>query len=327
MVPALNILAPAGMRHLLEPDLPDGVRALWFADHRDALTKVRDAEVAWLDMFTNGWAERITAAIEAGDALKWLSTSLAGIEWLPTSLLAKRRVRVSNGSGLNADAVADFAVMGVLCLAKGLPDLVRSHDRAEWPDKAPGVAELQGSRALVIGYGHIGSRIGQRLEACEVSVTGVRRSAGPGQNVLDVAGWRAQLGSFDWIILAAPVTAETTRMIGKAELAMMRPSAGLINISRGALIDQPALVAALEERALGGAFLDVTDPEPLPRDDPLWTAPNCLVTMHMAGRSQTGMTRRAASLFAENLRRYMRGDALINEVDLRRAGSDPVPVA
>ena len=128
--------------------------------------------------------------------------------------------------------------------------------------------------------------------------------------------WQARLGEFDWVILAAPSTGETTALIGPAELAAMKSTAWLINIARGDMIDDDALIAALEAKKIGGAFLDPTNPEPLPADHPLWRAPNCIVTMHLSGRSQTSMFRNASALFLKNLAAYRAGTPMTNVADL-----------
>jgi phosphoglycerate dehydrogenase-like enzyme len=143
----------------------------------------------------------------------------------------------------------------------------------------------------------------------------VRRSAGEG--VLTPDQWRARLGEFDWVILAVPGTAETEGMIGAAEIAAMKPSAVLVNVARGSVVDQDALVAALTDRRIGGAFLDVTTPEPLPADHPLWSLPNAHVTMHLSGRAQAKMFKRAAARFLDNLGRYKRGEPLWPQVDFK----------
>jgi phosphoglycerate dehydrogenase-like enzyme len=136
--------------------------------------------------------------------------------------------------------------------------------------------------------------------------------------VIGPADWRARLGEFDWVILAAAATPETREMIGGRELAAMRASSYLINIARGALVDEDALARALHERQIAGAYLDVTVREPLPPDHPLWSAPSAIVTAHSSGAATTRMFERAGALFAENLRRYVGGHPLLNVVDLDR---------
>jgi phosphoglycerate dehydrogenase-like enzyme len=301
------------MRAIVEPQLPKGVAVQWFTTAEEAVALAPHAEVGWLDLFT---LKDRADAIQAATGLKWLNTIIAGLDALPLGTLRDRGITVTNGSGLNSEAVADYAVMGVLSMAKGFPDVVRAHDRREWPDAAPGTIELDGTRALIIGYGTIGRIIGARLQAFGVRVTGVRRSADSAADILGGGDWRSALADFDWIILAAPATGDTRTMIGAAELAAMKPQAHIVNIARGDLIDQPALIAALHEKRVAGAFLDVTTPEPLPPDDPLWSAPNCTVTMHLSGRSQTSMFRRGAERFVANLHRYMAGQPLDHQVDV-----------
>jgi phosphoglycerate dehydrogenase-like enzyme len=182
---------------------------------------------------------------------------------------------------------------------------MRAADRKEWLQDSPGKRELAGSKALLLGYGAIGKLIQPRLEAFDVDVTVVRRSGGEG--VLTPDQWRAKLGEFDWIILAVPATPETDGMIGTDELAAMKSDAVIVNIARGAVIDQPALVEALEKKQIGGAFLDVTTPEPLPADHRLWTLDNAHISMHLSGRAKDKMFIRSAERFLANLDNYLKG--------------------
>lgn len=307
------LVLPALARALLEPRLPDGAEVRWFASTEDAYAMAPGAEVGWLDMQVQRNTGR---AIELGESLKWVTTIYAGLDAFPLSAMKARGTALTNGVGINTNAVAEYAVMGMLALAKDFPAVVRAQDRREWLLDAPGKVELEGSRALIVGYGAIGRRIGEILDGFGVDVTGVRRSASGEPGVLDPTEWQAKLGSFDWVIVAAPSTPETTQIIGAVELAAIKPSAFLVNIGRGTLIDQDALVHALNARRIAGAHLDVTDPEPLPADHPLWNAPNALVTMHLSGRAQTRMFQRAAQLFLDNLERYCAGKPLANRVDL-----------
>ncbi|GAO38015.1 putative oxidoreductase [Sphingomonas changbaiensis NBRC 104936] len=302
---------PALARPLLEPHLPADAEARWFASAEDACQMAPGAEVGWLDMYE---ARDMVAALERADALKWLNTIYAGIDWMPKDTLARQGVTVTNGAGINAITIAEYVVMGMLTIAKGYREVVRAQDRHEWLRSPPGRLELAETSALILGGGAIGSLVRTRLAAFDVAVTTVRRRPGPGE--LGTDAWRARLGEFDWVILAAPATAETQGMIGAAELDAMKPDAVLINIARGSVVDQEALVTALTENRIGGAFLDVTTPEPLPSDHPLWTLPNAHVTMHLSGQSQSKMFQRGARLFLDNLARYRSGEPLINAVDL-----------
>jgi phosphoglycerate dehydrogenase-like enzyme len=313
----MKLALPEHARPFLDGRLPHDAAVSWIGGglggHRQAAAAVPGAEVAWLDILPTS---AIGPIVEAADGVRWITTSMAGVNGWPLEMIAARGLTLTNGAGINAKPVADFAVMGVLVMAKNLRELVYAQDRHEYPARAPGVVELDGTRALVIGYGQIGREIGRRLQAFGVDVTGVRRRPDGEAGVIGPNDWRPRLGEFDWIVLASAATRETSRMIGPAELAAMKPSAVIVNIARGDLIDQPALIAAVKGAALAGAFLDVTDPEPAPADDPVWSTPNIVTTSHCSGRSQTGMSARGASLFLENLERYRSGRPLKNQVDL-----------
>ena len=271
---------------------------------------IADAEIAWVDMHPSAMDE----AFRAGGRLRWVSTIYAGLDAFPLDVLRERGVTLTNGVGINAVAVAEYAVMGVLAGAKRFDEVIRAHDRHEWPSDAPGKVELVDTKAIVVGYGAIGRLIGDRLAAFGVEVTGVTRSGRDGTITPDA--WRDRLGTFDWVILAAPSTSDTKAMIGAAELAAMKSSAWLINIARGDMIDDDALLEALHGAKIAGAFLDPTNPEPLPADHPLWSAPNCMITMHLSGRSQTKMFERAGALFLRNLDAYRSGAPMENVADL-----------
>lgn len=304
MAEPLRIVAPALIRPLAEPLLPAGTAVQWFMSHDEALALAPEADILWVDAFDpRTRAQAIPLATKA----RWVHTLLAGLDDLPLDQLAAQGTLLTYGRGLNSGNIADFALMGMLALAKGLAPIVRAHDRREWLTAIPSTYELEGSHALIIGYGEIGQAIAARLAPFGVSVTGVRRHADPAAAVFGMGEWRAALPQADWLILAAPGTAETRGMVGTAELAALKPGARLVNIGRGELVDQDALIAALECGRLAGAFLDVTEPEPLPPEHPLWSAPNCLISMHMAGRSQQSMFRKGAERFTRNLAAFLAG--------------------
>ena len=308
----MKAVLPAIARPMLEPRLPADLDVAWFASPDEANTMIVDADIAWIDMQpTRLVAEAIG---HAGPSLQWVSTLCAGLDAFPIADLAARGVTVTNGVGINAVAVAEYAVMGVLAAAKRFDQVVRAQDRKDWLKDAPGKVELFETDALVIGYGAIGRLIGDRLAAFGVNVTGVTRSGRDATLTPDA--WRARLGDYDWVVLAAPSTDATKAMIGADELAAMKSSAWLVNIARGDMIDDRALIAALESGSIAGAVLDPTDPEPLPAGHALWSAPNTIVTMHLSGRSQTKMFARAAALFLDNLTAFREGWPMRNVVDL-----------
>ncbi|TKD50816.1 D-2-hydroxyacid dehydrogenase [Sphingomonas baiyangensis] len=309
----MKAVLPALARPLLEPHLPADLAVHWFTSREDAEAAIGDADIGWVDLQS---AVDSAAIAARGERLRWLFTLRAGIDDYDLAQLAARGTVLTNGTGINAVAVAEYAVLGILAAAKRYDEVVRLADRQAWPTAAPGTTELAGSSALIVGYGTIGRLIGARLAAFDVAVTGVTRSGRDGS--LRPDAWKSRLGAFDWVILAAPSTAETEALVGAAEFMAMKPSAWLVNIARGGMVDQPALIEALAKRRIAGAFLDTVDPEPLPPGDPLWTAPNTLHSMHLSGRSQSRMFQRAAALFLENFAAFQRGEAMRNVVDPQR---------
>ncbi|EAQ30701.1 D-isomer specific 2-hydroxyacid dehydrogenase, NAD-binding [Erythrobacter sp. NAP1] len=299
----MTTLAISGLiRPLLEPQLPNGLDVRWFMTAEDAIDAVKGAEIGWFDMNDK---EAMAKALHAATDLKWLNSIYAGLDFLPMDVLIERNITVTNGVGINAITIAEYVVMGMLNIAKGYRDVIRAQERREWLLDSPGKRELAGSKALLLGYGAIGKLIKPRLKAFDVDVSVVRRSGGEG--VLTPDEWRGKLGDFDWVILAVPSTPETENMIGADELAAMKSDAVLVNIARGEVVDQPALVEALRSKAIGGAFLDVTTPEPLPEDHELWTLDNAHISMHLSGRAQDKMFIRSATRFLENLQKYLDG--------------------
>ena len=312
----MNIKAalPASFREELASRLPAWVAPVWFSSRADGLVACQDAEIGWLDL---GSRQEMSDLINAATRMRWFNTQFAGLDSLPVQTLLERKVVVTNGTGLNAITIAEYVLMGMLTMAKGYREVVRAQDRREWLTTAPGRIELSGSRALLIGYGAIGQLVAERLKVFDVDVSVVRRSGGAG-GFVGPDEWRGRLAEFDWIILAVPATVETVKMIGANELALMKPSAVILNVARGSLIDQDALLDALKARRLGGAFLDVTSPEPLPPAHGLWGLDNAHISMHLSGRSQTRIVERAARRFLDNVMRYAEGLPLKNVVDLQR---------
>ncbi len=305
---------PALVRPLIEAQLPDWVEPRWFMTKAEAFTAGEGAEIGWFDMYDK---VDMAAAIENARGLKWLNSIYAGVDGMPLDWLAKQQVIYTNGAGINAITIAEYVVMAMLTVAKGYREVVYAQQRREWLQDSPGKFELAQSRALILGYGAIGKLIETRLRAFDVDVCVVRRTP-DGDAVLGPNDWRARLGEFDWVILAVPATSETDAMIGADELAAMKSTAVLINIARGSVVDQDALIEALRAKSIGAAFLDVTTPEPLPADHILWTLDNAHITMHLSGRAQDKMYVRSAQRFLQNLDRYRRHEPLAHQVDYAR---------
>ncbi len=301
----------AMIRPLVEPMLPADLDVRWFMTTQEAMELAPLADIGWFDLYDRTEMAKI---ISAATNLKWLNSIYAGVDGLPLAELKQRGTVVTNGTGINAVTIAEYVVMAMLTVAKGYREVVRAQDRNEWLLDSPGKIELLGSKALLLGYGAIGKLIQPRLEAFGVDVSVVRRSAGP--NTLTPDQWRDKLSDFDWIIIAVPATPETDGMIGADELAAMKPDATIINIARGSVIDQDALITALRDKKIGAAFLDVTTPEPLPEDHALWGLENAHISMHLSGRAQNKMFVRSAERFLENLARYQAGERLEPQVNL-----------
>lgn len=303
----------AMIRPLVEAHLPDWVEPHYFSTREEAIQLAPLAEIGWFDMYHRA---DMAAAITAAERLKWLNSIYAGVDGLPLDLMAQRGVILTNGAGINAITIAEYVVMGMLNIAKGYRDVIYAQQRREWLIESPGKQELFGSKALLLGYGAIGKLIEERLRAFAVDVSVVRRSGGQ-DGVLGPDDWRAKLGEFDWVILAVPATDETDGMIGAAELAAMKNSAVLVNIARGTVVDQDALIDALNQGEIGHAFLDVTTPEPLPSDHILWTMDKVHISMHLSGRAQDKMFARSAQRFLDNLTRWHMGESLPHQVNLQ----------
>ena len=308
----VSAVLPFRLRSLVEPLLPDWIEARWWGSPEELQALAPEAEIGWFDLHTK---PPVLAAVESAANLRWLNSAYAGVDWLPLAELERRGVALTCGSGLTATAVAEFAVLAMLAVAKDYPAVVRAQDRHEWLGEAPGTRELAGSRALILGQGAIGRTIDRMLQGFGVETVPVRRRQEEG--ALGPDEWQARLGEFDWIVLALPGTAETRGLIGAREIAAMKPDAVLVNYARADVVDQPALIEALREKRIAAAVLDLTDPEPLPPDHPLWSLGNAHITMHLSGIPTEASLRRAAERFARNCERFRIGEPLEAQVDLR----------
>lgn len=211
----------------------------------------------------------------------------------------------------------------LLALARNFPDSVRGQDRQRWSqqeiwDKPQHLTELKGKILLIVGYGSIGREVAKRAKAFEMKVWGVTRS-GTGEpahveKIFSAAQLHNALPEADYVLICAPETAETKHLIGATEIARMKRRARLLNIGRGSLLDEAALIQALQSGALGGAALDVAATEPLPAESLLWNAPNLFITPHTSGVSDRLWERQAAILI-ELMERWFEGRELFNRVD------------
>ena len=250
--------------------------------------------------------------------LQWLQVMSAGADQPPYQPSLARGVRVASGAGANAEPVALTAFTGLLMLARGFPHWIEARGRRTW-DPLLGKRQppdLRGQHAVIIGMGHIGSEIARLLQAVGVTTTGIRRRVVPAPHfdrVVAMTELDALLPTCDWLVLACPSTPETRGLIDARRFALLAPTAGFVNIARGEVIDEVALIETLCAKRIRGAYLDVFSTEPLPADSPLWTMPNVVMTPHNSAASP-GNYERGVRVFLRNLERYLCGEPLENEV-------------
>ena len=259
--------------------------------------------------------------------LRWAHSASAGIGGSLHAAMRASEVVLTNSAGMYAEPMADTVLAMMLHFARGLDLAARAQAERRW-DKAPfdaadtPVRELAECTLGIVGLGGIGRAVARRGVALGMRVIGTRRmrSGGPeGVEVLSGADALDRvLPRADFLVLAVPQTEETRALIGARELAMLPAGAVVVNVARGGVVDEEALVAALRSGALRGAGLDVFAREPLPENSPLWTLPNVVVTPHVSGASHL-FWRRQTDLITENLRRYAAGSPLLNTVD-KQAG-------
>lgn len=252
--------------------------------------------------------------LRAARRLQWVHIHSAGADRPVFAELLGRGIAVTTSSGASAPVVAQTAVAGLLSLARRFPQLLAAQRVRRWSPLTSGTLppDLEGQTAVIVGWGPIGQEIGRLLAAFGVRTTVVRRSARPINGVaqvVDFDGLPTVLAQADWLILACPLTGMTRGLVDERVLSALPPHAHVINVARGEIVHEPALIEALRARRLAGAFLDVFAHEPLAPDSPLWSLENVLVTPHAAGHS-SGNFGRVATLFAENLRRWLTGEPL-----------------
>ncbi|WP_368409252.1 D-2-hydroxyacid dehydrogenase [Halomarina litorea] len=236
-------------------------------------------------------------------ALRYFACAYAGYGHLPVDALESRDVAVTTASGVHGPNIAEHVVGSILAFARRFPEAWRRQQRREWRHMQS--HELTGSTVTVVGLGGIGETVVGRLSGFDVTTLGVRHSpekGGPTDEVFGSDDLHEALARTDYLVLACPLTDETRGMIDGAAFETLPPSAVLVNVARGPVVDTDALVSALRGSEIRGAALDVTDPEPLPEDHPLWTLSNVLLTPHSSGHTPE-YYERLADIVAENLRR------------------------
>ncbi len=271
--------------------------------------------------------------------LKWLQFHYAGIDFaLDAPLLLKNDLMVTTLSGAATPQMAEYAVMMMLALGHDMHDILANQEKGEWPrDRWERFAprELRGSTVGIIGYGSIGREIARLLRPWGVTILAVKKDlrhpqdAGycipglgdPNGDLFDrlypVQALKSVMAKSDYVVMVLPLSQETRGLVGAEHLAVMKPTAFLLDMGRGGVVDQAALLNALQERRFAGAALDVFSEEPLPPGSPFWRLPNVIVSPHIGGITVL-YRERAIAMFAENLSRYMTGQTLLNLFDTKR---------
>ena len=294
-MPGVEFLHPAGV------GLPAG------------LDRAQAATVSW-----NG--PPVDDVLAAAPRLRWLHQRGAGADRILTPRLVASDVVLTNGSGNHAINIAEHVLGMMLAFARQLPALVLAQREQRWqPPAAAALFELSGQTLAVIGAGALGSAVAERAAAFGMRVLGVRRSPAavappPFAAMFALDALDEATRAADHVVITLPLTARTRGLFGAGRIAAMKRGAHLYNVGRGAIVDPEALLAALRSGQLAGAGLDVTEPEPLPAESPLWHEPGVLITAHSSGLTPRSFERYRA-LLLENLQRFARGDELLNVVD------------
>jgi phosphoglycerate dehydrogenase-like enzyme len=316
---------------LFEPDLLPPAR--YPADHRGdpAFRRDAEAEARWrvlLDRaevlfgIPDDTAEGLAAAVTGLPRLRWIHATSAGAgEQVRKAALpaeALKRVAITTSSGVHAVPLAEYAILGLLAVAKELPRFVEEQRAKAWPEVHRPLRELDGQTLFLVGLGDIGRETARLGKALGMRTVGFRRTQGPPPEWVDDVHGPERLaelaGRADAMVVSLPLTDQTAGLIDRATIDHLPASCIFVNVGRGGVVDEPALIDALRERRIAGAVLDVFATEPLPEDSPLWALPNVLVTPHAAALSARE-NERIVELFVDNLRRYLDGRPLRNVVE------------
>ncbi len=282
------------------------------------------AELPDSDIFV-GYSLRASQLVVA-EQLKWLHSTAAGVAQLMYPELQSSGIMVTNASGVFSIPMAEHTIGLLLALARNFPDSVRQQDQSLWSqqtlwDKPQQLTELNQKLLLIVGFGAIGREVAKRANVFGMRVWGVTRS-GKGdttdaEKIVAVSQLDSVLPEADYILISAPETAETKYLIGQQQIQRMKLGARLLNVGRGSLLDEFALIAALQSGALAGAALDVAETEPLPSTSPLWNAPNIFITPHTSAVSDR-LWQRETALLMKLLEQWFSGQELSNRVDFVR---------
>jgi phosphoglycerate dehydrogenase-like enzyme len=267
------------------------------------------------------FSRQFFSAVRKAPKLEWLHVFNVGVDHPIYTEMIERGVRLTTSAGTSAEPIAQTAIAGLLMLARNFPRWLAAQRDHRWdPMRSTEVPrDVRGQIAVIVGLGHIGREIARLARALGLTVIGIRRSARTADDPVDELHPPSRLAQVlpraDWLIIACPLTSETRGWIDAPMLAKLPQGSRLINIARGEIVDEQALIDALRSHRLGGAYLDVFQHEPLAPDSPLWETPNVYVTPHNSSAA-AGNDQRVYELFVVNLQRWRAGEAMVNEVSV-----------
>ena len=295
---------------------PAGITFVVCKDKAELHREIRDADI----LLTIGLRDDV---LSSAPKLRWVASVVTGVDrFVSDPQLRERSIIVTNGSGVSTTSIAEHTIAMMLAFARGLPQLLFLQQKRQWSVKNLDLVntfELSGQRVALFGLGNIGKAVAARAKAFGMTVWALKRRVDIAIEHVDRQFSSEDRDEFlagaDHLVIAAPLTSATRGAIDRDALSKLPDGAHLYNISRGELIDQEALIEALSEGRLAGAGLDVTTPEPLPPDSPLWDMPNVVITGHSSAVSPK-LTANLKELLLDNFNRFLNGEPLRNRVDL-----------
>lgn len=310
----MKLILPVEIAHEIEPHLPENTIVVRVDSEGNINGDATDAEVYFSWFYLK--PTTLHRVLNAAPSLRWHHAPNAGVNHILTPKYLERDLILTNGAGVHGIPIAEFVITYLLAYSKRLPSLYKLQNEQNWQRGLP-IQELFGKTLLIIGAGGIGQEIAVRAKAFGMRIFGSSRQSQPLPNFDKVVGaneWKELLPESEFVVIAAPLTPETKGLIDLETLRLFRPDSYLINIARGAIVEESALTKALQEGWIAGAALDTVFTEPLPAESPLWTLPNVFITPHCSGNSPR-VKERTIALFLENFTRYRQGQQLRNVVD------------
>ncbi|MBD2443849.1 D-2-hydroxyacid dehydrogenase [Dolichospermum sp. FACHB-1091] len=310
----MKLILPVEIAHEIEAHLPENTIVVRVDSEGNINGDATDAEVYFSWFYLK--PTTLHRVLDAAPSLRWHHAPNAGVNHILTPKYLERDLILTNGAGVHGIPIAEFVITYLLAYSKRLPSLYKLQNEHNWQRGLP-IQELFGKTLLIIGAGGIGQEIAVRAKAFGMRIFGSSRHPEPLPNfdkVVRANEWKQLLSESEFVVIAAPLTPETKGLIDLETLRLFRPDSYLINIARGAIVDESALTKALQEGWIAGAALDTVFTEPLPAESPLWTLPNVFITPHCSGNSPR-VKERTIALFLENFTRYRQGQQLRNVVD------------